>query len=306
MAPALFRPPGFGAKTLATPLGTLVYYQSPQRPLPPPPDCPPLVFFHGLGAGSSAFEWSKIYPAFSAQHRVFVPEFVGWGASAHPRHCYTLGDYGGQMQQILETVVQEPAWVVAASLTGGLAIRLACQQPHLFRGLALVSPSGYGDFGSTYGRSGGAKMAQWPGIDRALYGLASQPWAIALVVDRLLLGQPQGLSPRDRAEIHRAYGAAAAQPDAAIAALATLRGDLCFDLAQDLPLLQVPTVLLWGEQARASPVTIGQRLAQLNPQAIQSLTRLPDLGMLPHLERPSAVLAWLRSAIHPSSPTASL
>jgi len=32
-------------------------------------DLETLVFLHGFGGGSSAYEWSKVYPAFAAEYR---------------------------------------------------------------------------------------------------------------------------------------------------------------------------------------------------------------------------------------------
>lgn len=263
-----------------------------------PDRLPPLVFCHGLGLGSSAFEWSKVYPSLGDRHRIIVPEFLGWGRSDKPQGAYTLQNYLTQLTLILTQVARSPAWVIAASLTGGLALRLASEQPHLFHGLALVSPSGYGDFGQTYRNPVLPWLAPWGG-DQALYALLTQPWAIAAAIDRFLLSPTSVLSPSDRHPIYHAYTTAAQQPHAHRAALATLRGDLCFDLARFVPHLQVPCHLLWGAQAQASPLATGQRLQQLNPRWIQSLQPLPHAGMLPHLEQPDFVQRWLRSLLSP-------
>jgi pimeloyl-ACP methyl ester carboxylesterase len=39
------------------------------------------------------------------------------------------------------------------------------------------------------------------------------------------------------------------------------------DLTPELPKLRIPTLLLWGDEDRISPVEVGQRLASLLPQA---------------------------------------
>ncbi|MGA1282645.1 MAG: alpha/beta fold hydrolase, partial [Prochlorothrix sp.] len=294
---------------------------------------PPLVFCHGLGVGSSAFEWSKIYPDWGDRHRLIVPEFVGWGRSDKPDRRYQIQDYLDQLEQILTEIARSPAWVIAASLTGGLALRLATQKPHLFQGLALVSPSGYGDFGQTYRNPVLDLLAQWEdcwgdlwgdlwgdyrddrsgnyggdrgrnrggtlALSRSLYQGLTQPWAIAGAIDRFLLAPNSPLSRPDRQQLHHAYTTAAQQPRAHFTALATLRGSLCFDLAPLIPHLQTPTHLLWGTQAQASPLSTGHRLQQLNPHWIQSLTPLPNSGMVPHLEQPDSVQTWLHRLLFP-------
>ena len=294
---------------------------NPSQPSPSHQDNPPLVFCQGLGVGSSAFEWSKIYPAWGDRHRLIVPEFVGWGRSDKPDRRYQIQDYLDQLEQILTEVARSPAWVIAASLTGGLVLRLATQKPHLFQGLALVSPSGYGDFGQTYRNPVLNFLERWGNgrhdrggnpdchhgqdrggdraITRSLYQGLTQPWAIAGAIDRFLLAPNSPLSRLDRQDLYHAYTTAAQQPRAHIAALATLRGSLCFDLAPLIPPLQTPTHFLWGTQAQASPLRTGHRLQQLNPHWIQSLTPLPHAGMVPHLEQPDVVQIWLQRLLSP-------
>ena len=66
----------------------------------------------------------------------------------------------------------------------------------------------------------------------------------------------------------QAYLLSARQPNADVAALAFVRGDLNFDLAEHLPQLKTPTIILWGEKAQFTDVDTGRRLAALNSEAI--------------------------------------
>ena len=116
-----FQPPGFEPKSIRTKLGSLTYYtaavgwpdikpyinpsasndsgssQPFSRPLSqpsnlPPISRPPLLFLHSMGGGSSAYEWSKVYPAFSTTYQVIAPDLIGWGNSAHPPRDYSTGN----------------------------------------------------------------------------------------------------------------------------------------------------------------------------------------------------------------------
>lgn len=120
-------------------------------------------------------------------------------------------------------------------------------------------------------------------------GAANQV-AVRNFLQQFLFAQPQRISQ----ELVAAYVASAQQPNADYAALASLRGDLCFDLALYIEQLTVPTVLLWGEQSRFSGLDIGRRLARLNPQAIQAFQPIADVGVLPHLELPGVVIGLLQ------------
>ncbi len=295
-----FQPIGFKQHHLDTSLGKMAYYMAtavPWESLPPEDaDRPTLIFLHSVGGGSSAYEWSKVYPAFASTHRLIVPDLIGWGASAHPRRDYQVSDYWQMVSELIQQVAQPPVAVVASSLTGGMMIRLAIQQPELFKALCLVCPSGYADFGTDYGRGLAAQIASIRGLDQVIYALgAANELAVRNFLQQFLFAQPRRISD----EMVQAYLASAQQPNAEYAALASLRGDLCFDLAFYIQQLTVPTVILWGEQARFTSAALGQRLAQLNPKAVKVFQAIADAGVLPQLELPEVVIGLMQRHLLP-------
>ncbi|NJO79846.1 MAG: alpha/beta hydrolase [Cyanobacteria bacterium RM1_2_2] len=294
-----FQPPGFGQRVIKTSLGVMVYYTPVDLPWPAPDaeQRPLLVFLHSLGGGSSAYEWSKVYPAFAADYRVIAPDLIGWGQSAHPAHDYTVTDYLRMLTELLEAVgaaIGQPAAVVASSLTGGLTIRLAIQRPDLFRLLFLVAPAGYSDFGADYGQNLAARIAGIPGVDRLIYTLgAANEFAVRNFLEQFLFCERGRLT----SETVAAYLTSALQFNAEYAALASLRGDLCFDLALYMAQLKTPTVLAWGQQSRFSSPATGQRLARLNPAYVRQLPPIERAGVLAHLECPAQVICQLRQVL---------
>lgn len=293
-----FQPLGFTQQALPSPLGVMAYYTASQapwgQPHKSPADRPSLVFLHSLGGGSSAFEWSKVYPAFAATHRVIAPDLIGWGQSTHPARSYRVEDYFEMITHLVETVAQPPALVVATSLTAGVVIRLAILRPDLFRGLLLVSPAGNGDFGRDYKATLPALLAGTPGIDRLLYQLgAANETAVQSFLTSFLFANPSRVTP----DIVQAYLAGTQQPNAEYSALASLNGDISFDLSRYIGQLNVPTQFILGEKSRFLPPAVVKRLASLNPRAVERVWEIPDSGVLPHLEHPAVVagllLQWL-------------
>lgn len=283
----VFQPPGFEQRAIATPLGVMAYFTN-LGTLPIPASPIPLIFLHSLGGGSSAYEWSRFYPAFSADHPIIAPDLVGWGQSTHPQRTYTPEDYFTQFAALLDAFPETPPVVFASSLTAGLLVRFALQQGDRLRLLVLVCPSGYSDFGESYAQGLAAQLVRIPGLDQGIYSLgAANASAIRTFMERFLFAQPNRITE----EMVAAYLASAEQPNAAYSALASLRGDLCFDLTRYLPQLTVPTVMLWGEKAWFSTLSRGKRLASLNPKAIQGFHSIPDAGVLPHLEVPARAIA---------------
>lgn len=291
-----FQPTGFGQRVFKTSLGVMAYYTPialPWRTSDSEPDFPPLVFLHSLGGGSSAYEWSKVYPAFAPNYRVIAPDLIGWGQSAHPQQTYRVEDYLTVLTEILEQL-HPPVPVVASSLTAGITVRLAIQRPDLFQRLFLVSPAGYADFGASYGRGMAAMIAGIPVIDRLIYTLgAANEFAVRNFLEQFLFADRSRLT----SEIVEAYLSSATQLHAEYAALSSLRGDLCFDLALYLEQLRIKTFMVWGEKSRFGSVEAGKRLAALNPDAVRAFWAIAGAGVLPHLETPETVVALLHQAL---------
>jgi pimeloyl-ACP methyl ester carboxylesterase len=291
-----FQPAGFEQRVMDTPLGVMVYYTQTPGGLWDTPESSPdqgtLVCLHSLGGGSSAYEWTKVYGALAADYRIIAPDLVGWGQSAHPARDYRTEDYCDMIAQLLEQVVGEPAIVAATSLTAGVVVRLAIARPNLFRALFLVSPSGNDDFGVGYGFSLPAVLAGTPGIDRLVYQLgAANETAVTQFLTNFLFARPERITP----ETVQAYLTGTLQLNADYSALASLKGDICFDLSRYIGQLTVPTTLVVGAASRFNRPDKTQRLAALNRKAIQAVHVIPDVGVLPHVEEPAVVVGLLRA-----------
>ncbi|BAS59256.1 alpha/beta hydrolase fold protein [Leptolyngbya boryana NIES-2135] len=280
-----FQPPGFRQKNTQTSLGTIAYYTQTEVV-----ERSPIVFLHSFGGGSSAYEWSKVYPVFARQHQIIAPDLLGWGESSHPARDYRAEDYVSSIAEFLPKVTREPAILVASSLSGALAIRVAIQHPDLVKSLFLVCPSGFDDFGEGAGRRIPREIINTPILDRVIYAIgATNEFAVRNFLENFLFVNRDRITP----EMVNAYLASARQPNAEYAALAFLRGDLYFDLSRYLPQLTTPTAIVWGEEAQFTDVRLGQQLSDLN-ERVQSFEVVPDSGVLVALEQPAIVAGLLQ------------
>jgi len=289
-----FQAIGFGQKVVNTSLGSMVYYTQVASPwtvvTTQEEKLSPLVFLHNFGGGASAYEWSKVYPAFATTHRVIAPDLIGWGQSAHPIRDYQVSDYLTTLGEFLAQVADSPVTVVASSLTGGLIVRLAIERPELFEALFLVCPSGFDDFGQNAGRRLPLNLVRTPLLSSLIYSLgATNDVAVRNFLEQFLFAKRDRVSE----EMVAAYLASAQQPNAEYAALSFLRGDLYFDLPLYIDQLAVPTVIFWGEEAQFTRVDLGRRLARLNPEAVRGFEVIADTGVLPHLEQPAVMIGLL-------------
>lgn len=289
-------PNGFGQRSIVTSLGRMVYYTAENSPWnrEESSDLPALVFLHGFGGGSSAYEWSKVYPAFAADYRILAPDLIGWGRSEHPAKSYQIEDYLTTIIEFLEQTCSTPVTVIASSLTGAFTIRVAIQRPDLFKSLIVVNPAGLLDFGEDNGRRLFAQIVKVPFLDQILYstGIANKSGIQSFLENRQFAN-----SDRIYQEIVEAYYQSAIQPNAEYAALSFLGGELWFDLSLYINQLTTPTAMIWGEETSFTSSQIGQRLANLNPTAIKFFELLKDVGLTPHLELPAVATGVIRQLI---------
>ncbi|ALF53296.1 alpha/beta hydrolase [Nostoc piscinale CENA21] len=288
-----FQPPGFGQKVIHTSLGAMVYYTQTSAPWlnADSEDLSPLLFLHNFGGGASAYEWSKVYPAFADEYRILAPDLIGWGDSAHPVRDYQIKDYLTTLAEFITQTCRQPVTVIASSLTAAFTVRLAITQPQLFQSLYLVCPSGFDDFGQGAGRRLPLSVINTPLVDSLIYALgAENELSVRNFLQSFLFAKPGRVSP----EMVAAYLTSAQQPNARFAALAFLRGDLYFDLSLYQQQLTIPTVFFWGEEAQFTSIKLGRRLANLNPNAVSKFYAIADAGVLPHLELPEVIIGLLQ------------
>ena len=291
----MFQPPGFEQRSVITSLGRMVYYTAAGSPwqenTTTSTEKETLVFLHGFGGGSSAYEWSKVYPAFATEYRIIAPDLIGWGRSEHPARDYRIEDYLTTIREFLQQTCNGPVKVIASSLTAAFTIRVAIANPELFQSLILTTPAGLSDFGEDYSKSLFAQVVKVPFVDRLLYttGVATSG-GIRSFLEQRQFAQPS----RVYEEIVEAYLESAQQPNAEYAALSFVRGDLCFDLSLYIQQLITPTVIIWGQRTEFTGPEIGRRLAQLNPQAIRVFQQLDDTGLTPQLELQAVTIGLIR------------
>jgi pimeloyl-ACP methyl ester carboxylesterase len=288
----MFIPHGFGQQSLSTSLGRVVYYTAQGSPWDKlGADSKPLIFLHALGGGSSAYEWSKVYPAFAAEYRILAPDLIGWGRSDHPARDYRVEDYVNTIVEFIEQTGARPATIVASGLTAAFTVRAAVKRPELFESLILVTAAGLNDFGQNYSQDFFAQVVRTPILDRVFYntGIATS-FGIRSFLEQRQFASGDRVYP----EIVEAYLQSAQQHHAEYAALAFVRGDLSFDLAEYLPQLTTPTALIYGQKTEYTSPDLGRRFTQIAPTAIRAFEYLNDTRLTPHLELPAMAIGLIR------------
>jgi len=222
----------------------------------------PVLFLHGLGA--SVYAWRKNIGAVSAAgFRVVAFDNRGFGSSDKPAHGYTNAEYARLLVALMDSLHIVDAVLVGHSMGGAIAAEAAIRFPERVRGLALIAAAGLGAREPVLFR-----VARWPLLGALAVALRGRGF-----VERALessYADPSKLTPADIDQ----YYAPVADPDYGRALRGVLREFRFSGLAGRVDPIQVPVLVLWGEEDRWIPIALGRALAtQLARSAFLSIPR---------------------------------
>ncbi|MGQ4648674.1 alpha/beta fold hydrolase [Lyngbya aestuarii] len=259
----------------------------------------PVVLIHGFGA--SLGHWRKNIPAIAdAGYRVFALDLLGFGGSDKPPLDYTLDLWQQQLKDFWESQIGESTVFVGNSIGGLLSLMVVTDYPEIAAGGVLINSAG---------------------------GLNHRPDELNLPL-RLVMGtfsklvSSRTIGPflfdriRQKNRIRRTLSQVYRDPEAITEELVELLyNPSCDPGAQEvfasvlsappgpsprelLPKLQLPLLVIWGEDDPWTPVS-GATIYQQPSERGQDVefVGIPQAGHCPHDEKPEAVnrqiIDWL-------------
>lgn len=259
-----------------------------------PQDAAPLVLLHDFYPGASNYEFREIFQSLSGAHRVYAPDWLGFGMSERPHIAYTGEFYASVLTGFVRDVIARPVTVLAHGRAANIAVRAASDTPGLFDRLVLVAP---------HARLGASQEPAFTqtvvrGLQRVSLGIV--PYAI--VSTRPMLrwnanarAAQTGEGASSSESIDHSF-ASAHQFGGQHAMLALLTGALDLPMRNAFALLEPSALIVSGALDRVHPRAEMEDLAVLNPHA--TLEIIPDAGEMPYRDQPDAFVAtmarWLR------------
>ncbi|MBX0321597.1 alpha/beta hydrolase [Halomicroarcula sp. F13] len=239
------------------------------------PDDPDLVLLHGINAAASSHEFHTVFEQLAEEYHVLAPDLPGYGHSDRPPLLYSASLLTTFVRDFLEDEAED-ATVVASSLTASYAA-LAARDVDVDE-LVLVCPtdSSMGNR-NVWVRS----LLRSPVVGQALFNLVVSKASIRHFHDDHGYYDVANLSD----EIVDYEWQSGHQQGARFAPASFLSGflDPEGDLGDVLADLDVPTTLVWGEDADITPLSDGRDLAN---RADATLVVFGDSLLLPHVEHP--------------------
>jgi pimeloyl-ACP methyl ester carboxylesterase len=229
----------------------------------------PLLFLHPGEGLQPQRAWLDLL---AQRHRVIAPHHPGWGNSSLPTWLSTVDDLAYLYLDLAASLHLENAILVGACFGGWIAAEMAVRDTRRFGKLALAAPLGIKTGGVT-----DRDIADMHAMPHAEY--MQRAWADPATGERDLT----------------------ALPETELAAIA--RGREAFalfgwkpymhnpHLKRWLHRIDIPTLLLWGEQDGIVGTAYGEAWRAEIPGA--RLEKIPHAGHFPHWEQPQDFAARL-------------
>jgi pimeloyl-ACP methyl ester carboxylesterase len=257
---------------------------------------PPLIFIHGIGAGSSSFMWRKNFDDLAREFRVYALDLLGFGFSDKPPAApYSADLYVELITDFIREVSGFPVNIIASSLGAAYAIRVADEHPELIDSMVLNGPTGSDSLNRRPGMAGAAfyGLLQSPVLGTSFYNVMASERSIRDFARDNLFYDHRRVTDRLVTNLY----ATSHQPGAQHAIAAFLAGYLNTDTRSPFSRLTQRTVLVWGKQDTTTPLDQGILLQHLNPRA--TLEVFDYCRMMPEQEQPEKFNALVRANLLP-------
>jgi pimeloyl-ACP methyl ester carboxylesterase len=245
---------------------------------------PPMLLLHGFD--SSLLEFRRLLPQLTPSHETWAVDLLGFGfterrlgvpidAIAIKTHLYAFW----------QSLIQRPVVLVGASMGGATALDFTLTYPEAVSHLVLVDSAGLT-------RPPLTSFFMFKPFDTiATDFLRSRK--IREAIARSSYFDPKWASDD-------AYHCASLHLDAPrwqAALIAFTKSGGYGSFVRQLPNIQVPTLILWGENDRILGKKVPHKFKKLIPQS--QLQWIAECGHVPHLEKPEItaekIMAWLGS-----------
>lgn len=248
------------------------------------PQAPPVVLLSG--GFTSSFVWRRLLPLLSPFLRVVAPDLLGSGDSvAEPEADLTLAGHARSVRELLGGLGIERFAAVGHGHGGGVAQLLAVDGG--VDALVLVDSIAFDAWPAPGVRALQEALAAGDRVD-------PQTWMREMV--EVGTTRPERRAPEDLDELVRPFsGPDGADRLARVASSFDGRG--LVGLEPKLAALEIPALVLWGEEDAFVPTAVAERLGEVLPRA--SVALLPGCGHLLLEDAPDTVaplvFRWLQS-----------
>jgi len=233
----------------------------------------PVLLLHGGGYDSASLSYGPSIEPISQFHRVFAPDWPGYGQSDKPDLDYTTEYYEIFLGHLMDALALEKASLVGISMGGAISLGFSLRSPQRVEKLVLVDSHGLGK--EVPGRVMSYAMVRLPLLNRLVWTLMSRSRRMIRWSLQSVFHDPQSVSSSLVEEDFQA----AKKTESGKAWRSWQRSEIGLggfrtNFVEKLRTLAVPTLILHGEEDKYVPVSWARRA--------HTLIKDSELLMLPH------------------------
>lgn len=218
-----------------------------------------IILMHGWGQNIQAFE--PVHKSLEKDFRVYTLDFPGFGESSEPKTPWSVGDYTDMLEKFVKKLEIKDPILVGHSFGGRVGIMYSSRNP--VRKLILVDSAGIKPKRklSYYVRVYTYKLARKMIEFLAFFGLDKEK-TLNKLKKKFGSSDYKSASPLMQQTMVKVVNE---------------------DLQKFMPHIKVPTLLVWGENDTATPVSDAKIMEKLIPDS--GLVVLKNCGHFSYLEK---------------------
>ena len=254
----------------------------------------PVLLLHGGGYDSASLSYGPSIGPISRSHRVFAPDWPGYGDSDKPDLDYTTGYYETFLGHLMDALGLEKASLVGISMGGAISLGFSLRSPQRVEKLVLVDSHGLGK--EVPGRVMSYAMVRLPLLNKLVWVAMGRSRTMVKWSLRTVFHDTEALTGSLVEEDFQA----AKKTEAGKAWRSWQRSEIGLggfrtNFVDELHTLAVPTLILHGAEDRYVPLSWARRAHTLIEDS--ELSVLPQCGHWLTREKPTefdrAVLGFL-------------
>lgn len=240
-----------------------------------PANAETILMIHGFGANKD--NWVRFAKLFSKRYQVIALDLPGFGDSSKPDASYDVGTQAERVSAFVKTLALGKVHVVGNSMGGHIAALYAARHPEQVRSLGLFDNAGV---------TPPKKSELYEMLERGEPNplVARDAEGFARLVNFVFV-EPPAVPANVKRYMAEQASARSAQNDKVFSHLR----ERYIPLEPELPKIQAPTLLLWGDKDRVLDVSSIEVMKPLlkNPTVVI----MQNCGHVPMIERPEETAA---------------
>ena len=243
----------------------------------------PVLLLHGGGYDSASLSYKHAVGPISEHHRVFAPDWPGYGESDKPEMQYSTEYYVGFLGRLMDALSMEKASLVGISMGGAIALGFSLRSPQRVDKLVLVDSHGLG--GEVPGGVASYVFVRLPLLNKLVWAALKRSRRMVRASLETTFYDPQIVTENLVDEVYQLVRKpGAGQAWRSWQENEIRREGLRTNFVERLQELAVPTLILHGAEDRYVPVSWARRAHTLIENS--ELHVFPRCGHWLTLERP--------------------